>query len=230
MDSRIALRLWGSTPTVGSSRSSSRGWWRSPMPMLSRRCMPPLKRSVRSLPRSVRPMRSQDLLDSRLERRAAEAVEPAEEREVLARRQVRVDRQLLGHVPDAGLRRDRPDVDGAGRPRVTVAAVPCEQAADHRDGRGLAGAVGAQQAVRLALVDPEADALDGLDGAEGLAQVPGLEDDARRLPAGPEAGSAAEPGSGAGSGAGSDAGDSAFTWTSRWDRRRRRAPGMAVWR
>ena len=42
--SRIALRLCGSTPTVGSSSTSSCGSFSMPRPMLSRRFMPPGER------------------------------------------------------------------------------------------------------------------------------------------------------------------------------------------
>ena len=96
--------------------------------------------------------------------------------EVLARGQVRVDRELLGHVADAGLGRHRADVD---RPAVErdLAAVAGQQPADHRDRRRLARTVRAEQAVGLALVDLEADATDGLEVAVALAQVDGREDD-----------------------------------------------------
>ena len=41
MPSRIALRLWGSTATVGSSRMMSSGAWTMPQAILSRRSRPP---------------------------------------------------------------------------------------------------------------------------------------------------------------------------------------------
>jgi len=39
--SKIALRLCGSTPTVGSSSTSSAGSFSMPSPMFSRRFIPP---------------------------------------------------------------------------------------------------------------------------------------------------------------------------------------------
>ena len=68
---------------------------------------------------------------------------------------------LLRHVADRGLGRRRPRrVD---RPPVDVTSPPSrvEQAADHRDRRGLARAVRAEQAVGLARGDREADVVDG---------------------------------------------------------------------
>ena len=97
-------------------------------------------------------------------------LEPAEEAQVLASREVGVDGQVLGHVADGGLGLGGVDVDrlpGHG----DLAAVALEQAADHRDGGGLAGAVGTQQAVGLAAGDVEADAVDGDPFAVALAQV-----------------------------------------------------------
>ena len=118
----------------------------------------------------------EDLAHPVLELAAAEPVEPAEEHEVLARREVRVDRELLGDVADARLGRDLPDVD-----RLAVeghlARVARQQPADHRDRRRLAGAVGPQQAVGLALVDLEADAADGLERAVALVEVADAQDD-----------------------------------------------------
>ena len=140
MDSRMALRLCGSTPTVGSSRSSRRGRWSSPMPMLSRRCMPPLKVAVAVLRPVGEAHDVEDVVDASPELRAAEPVQAAEELEVLARGQVRVDRQLLGHVADARLGRHGPDIDQAA---VDRHAPPSrgQEPADHRDRRRLARAV-----------------------------------------------------------------------------------------
>ena len=54
----MASRLCGSTPTVGSSRSSTFGSCTTPQPKFSRRFMPPLNRLTGSRARSPRPMRS----------------------------------------------------------------------------------------------------------------------------------------------------------------------------
>jgi hypothetical protein len=56
--SRIAFLLCGSTPTVGSSRTSSFGWCSRPMPMFSRRFIPPEYCLTWSPARSARPVRS----------------------------------------------------------------------------------------------------------------------------------------------------------------------------
>ena len=109
----------------------------------------------------------QDRVDPLRQARAGEAVEATEEAEVLPSREVRVDRQVLRHVADRGLRLDGADVD-----RLAVdddrARVAGEDAADHRDRRRLAGPVRAEEPVRLAPSDLERHAVDGLAGAELL--------------------------------------------------------------
>src|SRR5664279_2180602 len=54
-----------------------------------------------------------------------------------------------------------------------------QQAAHHRDGCRLPGPVGAEQTVRLALVDAEAHPANGLELAEALMQIDALKDPAR---------------------------------------------------
>jgi hypothetical protein len=102
----------------------------------------------------------EDLVDARVELAAGQPLEPTEEAQVLAGRQVGVDRQVLGDQPDDRLGLGRTDVH---RPPVDedLAAVTPEEAADHRDRRGLARAVRAEQPVRLAGGDREAHAVDG---------------------------------------------------------------------
>jgi hypothetical protein len=100
---------------------------------------------------------------------AGQALEPAEEPQVLLGRQVLVEGDLLGHQADGGLGR------GRARPHRPPghghrAGVPGEQAAGHGDRGGLAGAVGPQQAVGLADVDVEAHVIDRDAVAEGLAE------------------------------------------------------------
>ena len=54
-----------------------------------------------------------------------------------------------------------------------LAAVGGDQAGNHRDGRALAGAVGAEQPDQLPRLDRKRHAVDGEDGASvGLAEVP----------------------------------------------------------
>ena len=50
------------------------------------------------------------------------------------------------------------------------------EAGDQIEDRGLAGAVGADQAQHLAAVELEADVVDGADTAEVLRQAPYFED------------------------------------------------------
>jgi hypothetical protein len=52
----LQSRLWGSTPTVGSSRIRRVGSWSNPMPMLSRRFIPPEKSPAGSSARSINPI------------------------------------------------------------------------------------------------------------------------------------------------------------------------------
>jgi hypothetical protein len=99
-------------------------------------------------------------VDSLLEHVAGKPVEAAEEAEVLAGREVGVDGQILGDVPDVRLHPGR--ADGHRLPvDPDVAGVAREDAADHRDGGGLAGTVRAEQSIRLAGRDPEPDTVDG---------------------------------------------------------------------
>jgi hypothetical protein len=88
------------------------------------------------------------------------AVQAGEEHQVLAGRKVRVNGEVLRHVADGAL-----GPDGMGRHRLTghhdLAAVALKQPGDHRDRRGLAGPVRAQQSVRLTRVDVEPDPVNG---------------------------------------------------------------------
>ena len=127
------------------------------------------------LARSARPITASTSSTRRSSSLPPEPLEAAEEAQVLAGGQVRVDGQVLGHVADGGLGVGRADVDRlAGHD--DLAAVAPEQAADHRDGGGLAGAVGPEQAVGLAGGDLEADAVDGGPLAVALAEVATDED------------------------------------------------------
>jgi hypothetical protein len=55
-------------------------------------------------------------------------------------------------------------------------AVGAQQPQQHPDRRGLAGAVRSEEAVDLALLDGEVEAVEGHGGAEGLAQASCLDD------------------------------------------------------
>ena len=101
----MALRLCGSTPTVGSSRIRMSGSWTSAAAMLRRRFMPPLKVEGLSLARSARPTSASAAATRSAQQRAGEAVERAEELEVGGGAEVLVDRELLRHDADAPLGR-----------------------------------------------------------------------------------------------------------------------------
>ena len=137
--------------------------------------MPPEKPSVRSPARSARSMTARTSSTRRSSSLPRSRWRRPKKREVLAGGQVRVDGQVLGDVADGGLGVGRADVD---RPagHDDLPAVTPEEAADHRDGGGLAGAVRAEQAVGLAGRDLEADAVDGLPLAVALAKIAADED------------------------------------------------------
>ena len=89
---------------------------------------------------------------------AAQAVRAAEELEVLAHAEVAVERELLRHVADA-LRGLRPAPCAGSRRRPRGAAGGRQETAEHAKRRGLAGAVGSEQAEDLAAAHVEADVL-----------------------------------------------------------------------
>ena len=91
----------------------------------------------------------QKLLRARLGKRRREAPQSGDEFEILSRRELVVDHRLIGNPRHQPLRRNRigervdaGDADAAG--------VGPQQAGDHAQGRGLAGAVRAEQRIKLA--------------------------------------------------------------------------------
>src|SRR5690606_6784710 len=77
--------------------------------------------------------------------RACEAVDAGEERQVLRYAQIAVERELLRHIaePIAGLPAIAPQIETG---HATLAECRLQEAAEHLEGRGLAGAVGPEQA------------------------------------------------------------------------------------
>ena len=155
----------GSKPVVGSSRKSSSGSPTRPSARSSRRFWPPESVFTRALRFSSSPTRA---ITSAGVARAR--VVAGEQRDVLVDGQVRVHRRRLEHDADplapvaaGALRVDAEDGDAA--------AVALAVALEDLDRRRLAGAVRAEQAEDLALLDLEADAANGLDLAVRLAQV-----------------------------------------------------------
>ena len=102
--------------------------------------------------------------------RAAQAVEAAEELQVLPGGQVLEDRDLLGHEPDAALQVHDARALG-GSEHLHGARVDADQPREHPDGRGLAGAVGSQEAQDLAPSDFEIHVIQRQGGSEALHHV-----------------------------------------------------------
>ena len=109
-----------------------------------------------------------------------QAVDAAEEAEVLAHREVVVEAEALAHVADLplhalGVPRD------VGAEHEARARGGGEQAAQHADRGGLAGAVRAEEAEDLAFVHAERDPVHGLEGPEVLAELADLHGDGHQL-------------------------------------------------
>ena len=152
-------RLAGSSPTVGSSISSTRGSCISARTSSTRRRLPPL--SVAGLvagailerePRKL-------VVDTRLRGRARHAVQAGMEHQVGGDRQLEIEGRLLEHDAELGQCRHRiarhvvaHDLDAAG--------VGDEQAGEQLEQRRLAGAVRAEQRDELARLYLEADAIE----------------------------------------------------------------------
>jgi len=110
--------------------------------------------------------------------RAGEPVEGAEQLQVRGRAEVLVDRELLRHDADAALGRVRVFVEGQARRTGAdddLAAVRADQAAQHRHGRRLAGAVRPEQADDLARADVERQVGDDGTVAIRLEETSGFE-------------------------------------------------------
>src|SRR5690625_3790492 len=105
----------------------------------------------------------------------AQAVQPAEEHEVLPGAELGVDRQVLRDEPELPLRCDLP----RPHPPPTDAHLPrvgCEQPGDDGDRRRLARTVGPEQPVGLAGGDVEGHIVDGGEAPEAFDEAAGLED------------------------------------------------------
>jgi hypothetical protein len=117
-------------------------------------------------------------VDALAEQRAAQAVEGAEQLQVRRRAEVLVDRELLRHDADAALGRVRVLVERQARRAAAdedLAAVGADQAAQHRHGRRLAGAVRPEQADDLAGADVERQVGDDGAVAVRLEETSGFE-------------------------------------------------------
>ena len=117
-------------------------------------------------------------VDALAQQRAGHPVERAEQLEVGGGAEVLVDRELLRNDADAPLGEVGVLVEGQTR-RVGAdedrAAIGADQAAQHRDGRRLAGAVRAEQADDLAGADRQRQVGDDGAAAVRLAKASGFE-------------------------------------------------------
>ena len=112
----------------------------------------------------------QHLVDALAQGRAAQAVHLAPEGQVFTRRHIFIQGDLLRDHAQAGFDTQRVGPDGMTHDQG-VAFIRAQQAGEHRDGGGLAGAVGAKQAEDLAFFHAEIDALNSLAFAKGFVQV-----------------------------------------------------------
>ena len=166
--SQNSRRAPGSTPAVGSSRSSSFGSC-SRQAASARRCFHPPESVPASWPRRLpEPEALERLVDPAAA--VGQPVDSPDELEVLRDRQVLVEAEALRHVADLALdpRRLAQDVEAEAR---AAAAVGGEQAAEHADRRGLAAAVGPQEAVDLAPAHLEREAVDDHLAVEALGET-----------------------------------------------------------
>ena len=114
------------------------------------------------------------LRDARGDVLRGQSIEPRMQVQVLPHAQLAVERKGLGHEPQTPaqrrvLRIHRPVED----PRLALGGR--QEAGEHPHGRGLAAAVGAEEAEDLALVDRETDPLDRGEVAEAPGQALGTD-------------------------------------------------------
>ena len=139
-------------------------------PSASRWRQPPGRSRVSVFSRPSRPAISSTKRPARGESLARQAVDAAEELDVLVDGERLVEREALRHVANATLHAFgiATDVDAADQGRAGGGS---QQAAQHADGGGLAGAVGAQEAEHLALLHRERQVVHRHEVAE-LAREP----------------------------------------------------------
>ena len=116
-------------------------------------------------------------LDARLHLRGFDAIELRVQREVGPHRQLLIEREALRHVADLQPRCDVLRLDRSAE-QLGLAFAGGQQAGQHLHGRGLAGAVRAEEAEDLAALDAEARMIDRDEIAEPPRQSFG--DDGRR--------------------------------------------------
>ena len=86
-----------------------------------------------------------------------------------------IEELLLGDVADEAFLGGA-DADGAAAEELDLSAVRAEDAHEHAEGGGLAGAVAAEETEDGALGDVEVERVDRADLAEGAREAAGAED------------------------------------------------------
>src|SRR5208283_2221048 len=99
-----------------------------------------------------------------------DTIDTSKELEIFLNGQIVVEGKFLGHVTD--LLADAHGAKGfrfAGKLHTAVRRL--EEAAEHFDGGAFAGTVGAEESVNFAVVDLQADVVDGSERAELLGEA-----------------------------------------------------------
>ena len=150
--------------------------------MLMRRCMPPEKVSSRSLARSRRPTSSKHFVHAlgSAPRRPSRTSGPRTQ--VLAGARAAVYRAIsCGTTPMARLTASGAVAGPSARRSAAVAAGRRQQADEHGDGRGLARAVGAEQAEDLAAPHAKTQRLHGDSLAKCFMEFIGNQNEIRHM-------------------------------------------------
>ena len=170
-----------SRPENGSSSTRSWGLWRSADATRTRWRMPFENAVIGLVAAVVQLEQPKQLGDARLERLRRQTPEPADEHEVIRRREVRVEGGLLGHVSDAALVGNR--IVGAADSRERDGTGGrLEQPDDQIDRRALAGSIGPQVADDLTGMEIEAHPIEREQAAIPLRQPARLEHGRYRRP------------------------------------------------
>src|SRR5262249_9788137 len=139
--------------------------------------LPPAGQAARDLLASTLEARErQDPADLLLTLAVGDSVDAGEEPEILADRQVVLERELLRHVADPLAYLFGAEVATLAS-QLHLAAGGIEEPAQHLDGGCLAGAVRAEESVDLAVADLEAHIVHGHEGPELPGQAAGADGD-----------------------------------------------------
>ena len=146
-----------------------------------RRCMPPEKVSTRSLARSEQSNARENLVDARLQLRAAQTVKMSLMPEILASGQLGVDALRLEHDADAAAQRSG-FADGVKAGDHRRARRGHHERGKNAEERRFAAAVGAEQAKEFCWTNVERNAVERGAVLVAVNQIANLNDGrARRL-------------------------------------------------